>query len=260
MARTATPEDPSRPIDGRRSRRTIVVLALTTIFFAATTGFFAWRESVPQKIVRLIWPGYAPFFDPFDLTSALIDIYPTEHATIVMLGDSITSSVDWSELLGRSDVVNRGIPGDTTVGMLARIDSVIKLRPKYCFIMGGINDLGARREPQQIMADIARIVDRLKAANIVPVLQSTLYVRTTEDDIRFDLAPANRNNENVKELDRLIEAYAKKNELTYLDLNAELAPGGALAARMTYDGLHVTAAAYRIWGERVEAYLKSKGM
>jgi lysophospholipase L1-like esterase len=249
-----------RVTDDRRASRAILVLALSTILFAATTGFFAWRESIPQKIVRLIWPGYAPFNDPFDLASGLIDSYRTDRAEIVMLGDSLTSSVDWGELLGRSGIVNRGIPSDSTAGMLARIDSVIKLHPKICFVMGGINDLGGGREPQEILANLVEIVDRLKAANIVPVLQSVLFVRTTADDMRFDLAAGKRDNPHVAALDRLIEAYAREHGVAYLDLNAALAPGRALAAEFTYDGVHLKAPAYRLWGERVAAYLKSQGL
>ncbi|HUC61869.1 MAG TPA: GDSL-type esterase/lipase family protein [Alphaproteobacteria bacterium] len=242
------------------ARRAIVILASTTLFFAGTTGFFAWRESIPQKIVRLVWPGYAPFMDPFDLATGLIGIYRTDHATIVMLGDSITAGVDWNELLGRTDVVSRAIPGDTAAGMLARIDQVIRLHPRICLVMGGINDLGAGRAPQAIMDDLARIVDRLAAANIVPVLESVLKVRTAEDDFRFDRAPANRDNEHVAALDRLIVDYARRHGVAYLDLNAELAPGGVLAAQYTYDGVHLRAAAYRLWGARVEAYLGTRGL
>ena len=40
------------------------------------------------------------------------------QADIVMLGDSMTEFAEWNELLGRNDVVNRGIRGDITEGML----------------------------------------------------------------------------------------------------------------------------------------------
>ena len=39
----------------------------------------------------------------------------------VMRGDSITDHGEWNELLGREDVINRGIGGDTTYGVLKRI-------------------------------------------------------------------------------------------------------------------------------------------
>ncbi len=37
---------------------------------------------------------------------------------IAMLGDSITNGCAWNELLKRTDVINRGIGGDTTTGMV----------------------------------------------------------------------------------------------------------------------------------------------
>ena len=45
---------------------------------------------------------------------------------IVMLGDSITDEGQWDELLNNSKVQNRGISGDTTDGVLDRLDSINK--------------------------------------------------------------------------------------------------------------------------------------
>ena len=43
-------------------------------------------------------------------------------ADVVFLGNSITAGGNWSELLGRDRIVNRGIGGDNTVGMLQRLE------------------------------------------------------------------------------------------------------------------------------------------
>src|ERR1700719_953485 len=65
-------------------------------------------------------------------------------ATIVMLGDSITEAAPWDELTGCRSIVNRGIGGDTTGGVLARLGDVVKLRPRAVFLMIGVNDISLR--------------------------------------------------------------------------------------------------------------------
>ena len=44
---------------------------------------------------------------------------------------------------GDQDVATRGIPSDILEGFDARINTVIKLKPKIVFVMGGLNDIYA---------------------------------------------------------------------------------------------------------------------
>ena len=69
---------------------------------------------------------------------------------IVCLGDSLTygfgvsRSNSWTNIVNketRLEIVNKGINGDTTSGMLARFnEDVVKNSPDIVFIMGGTND------------------------------------------------------------------------------------------------------------------------
>jgi len=99
---------------------------LLFIFIVNTTScLFAQDESN-----YLNNPNYKKMMD-------LYNSYPTRQANIVMLGDSHTAGVNWGELLGRKDVVGRGIPSDVTKGLLARLSDVLKLKPKVVFILVG---------------------------------------------------------------------------------------------------------------------------
>lgn len=51
----------------------------------------------------------------------------------MMLGDSITDEGRWDELLNINTVQNRGISGDTTSGVLERLDSINYLRNLYMY-------------------------------------------------------------------------------------------------------------------------------
>jgi len=66
---------------------------------------------------------------------------------IVMLGDSLTEWGNWHELVPEHRVINRGIAGDTSSGVLDRLQEVIERRPKVVFVMIGTNDIGLQSAP-----------------------------------------------------------------------------------------------------------------
>ena len=58
------------------------------------------------------------------------------------MGNSITAGGgNWSLRLDYPNIKNRGIGGDTTDGVLARLDEVIYFQPEAVFLLIGINDL-----------------------------------------------------------------------------------------------------------------------
>ncbi len=176
------------------------------------------------------------------------NIYKTKHAKIVMLGNSITYGCNWSELLGRNDIVGRGITSDNIEGYLARINYVFKLKPKACFIMGGVNDIFAGFTVEQIFNNYKKLVDTLISREIKPVIQSTLFVN-----------PKWKNTEGknllITQLNDKLKNLAESKELVYIDLNSRLIDGKNLKDEFTTDGVHLTWKAYRIWGEELEKIL-----
>lgn len=58
-----------------------------------------------------------------------------------MLGDSITRGGKWTDLLNRSDIINRGIAGDTISCMSERTKYLHGKNAKIWFIQGGINEI-----------------------------------------------------------------------------------------------------------------------
>lgn len=111
----------------------------------------------------------------FELQSAMFDIYKTRQADVIMLGNSLTAGANWSELLGRSFVVGRGIPGDITAGYLARLNNIIQLKPKLVFILGGLNDIYGWIPVEEIFSNYVQLLNKLKENRITPVIQSTTY-------------------------------------------------------------------------------------
>lgn len=86
----------------------------------------------------------------------------------VFLGDSITQG--WGDQLGDSfpgmKVINRGISGDTTRGVLIRLkEDVLALHPSGVVLLIGTNDLEEQAEPETIAANLKLILAELKQHN-----------------------------------------------------------------------------------------------
>lgn len=157
--------------------------------------------------------------------------------TIVMIGDSITDRGLWCELTKRNDIINRGISGDTTSGVLNRLGS-LNSELKQAFIMIGINDLLKGESVEYIFENYKKIITSLRHKNITPIIQSILYVGENAPKIY---------NEKVKELNSLLQEYTAKKQIKYIDLNRELAPNGFLLQKYSLDGLHLNGQAYIKW-------------
>jgi lysophospholipase L1-like esterase len=188
----------------------------------------------------------------FKLNTDLYNIYKTESPNIVMLGNSITAGINWDEALGRQDIVNRGISGDITAGFYNRLDNIIGLKPKVCFIMGGVNDLYNDYSPEDVFQNYKKIVEKLQANNIQAVIQSTLNVSTWKR--------ADEKNPLIDELNALLIKYAAENNIIYVNLNDVLSKDGKLIEAYTYDGLHLNAEGYKQWIAVLEQELKKLGL
>src|SRR6202020_1961602 len=67
---------------------------------------------------------------------------PIVPGRIIFLGNSITEMGDWKKVLNDSTVLNRGIGGDITYGVLKRLKDITDRNPSKVFILLGINDIG----------------------------------------------------------------------------------------------------------------------
>jgi lysophospholipase L1-like esterase len=91
-----------------------------------------------------------------------------DQNSVVFLGDSITQG--WGDAMGGRfpgiRVANRGISGDTTRGVLIRLDQdVIALHPHGIVILIGTNDLEEGADPETIAANLKLILARLEQSD-----------------------------------------------------------------------------------------------
>lgn len=96
--------------------------------------------------------------------SGFADRSASEMNAVVFLGDSITQGWgdDFQGDFAELKVANRGISGDTTRGMLLRLDAdVLSLQPKAVVMLMGTNDLEEGADAATIVGNIGLIIERL---------------------------------------------------------------------------------------------------
>jgi lysophospholipase L1-like esterase len=162
----------------------------------------------------------------------------------MMLGDSITDEGQWDELLENNKVQNRGISGDTTSGVLERLDSVNK-SIKQVFIMIGVNDIMRGKEVDEIYNNYMKIIKTFKDKNIKVYIQSTLFIGEKRME-NF--------NPKIEELNKRLEKFANENQITFINLNPIFAPQKVLKKEFTSDDLHLNGNAYKLWANEIKKY------
>jgi len=179
---------------------------------------------------------------------------PVKNA-IVFLGNSITERGEWQEILSGSKypVVNRGIGGDNSFGILARIEEALKGKPKAVFLMDGINDQFRKLPHEVSIYNYLRIIRKIKALSPKTkiYLESALPINeamTTEPYTKG-------RNVLVPQLNARLKQLAKDEKITYIDICPLFQDeNGVLKPEYTLDGVHLKPAAYIDW----VAFLKRK--
>ena len=213
--------------------------ALLALLFACTLGS-AFAAGTAQR--SSYWRERTSLFRVFG-----------QKAEVVMIGDSLVDSAEWTEMFPGQDIVNRGIDGDTTHGVLARLDTILKLEPKRAFIMVGINDFADRhRSVAAVFARYRTIVARLGRAGAHVFVQSSLPCNEAKARVKSCASL----NANIKQLNTKLAALASENEdVTFIDLWPVMAGRGGLKREVSYDGIHLNGEGYRRWKEAIAPYM-----
>jgi lysophospholipase L1-like esterase len=166
---------------------------------------------------------------------------------IVMVGDSRIDEGEWEDLLGRTDIANRGISGDTTAGLLARFSETFTWEADVCVIQIGINDLMQGSAVERVERNFRRILQQLTESKRARRIVLTSVLLTGEKSREL--------NTRVQELNVRLKRLAEETGVTWLDVNQLLGPAGHLEAKYTNDGTHLTGEGYRIFASALKPFL-----
>ena len=171
----------------------------------------------------------------------------------VFVGDSITQDYNVYEFFKGKNVYNRGIGGDTSEGVLNRLDeSVFSLKPKAVFLLIGTNDLVSPQfSLEKTMSNIQAIIKNLQAfdSSLKIHLLSILPVNRTIDATTVGL----RNNSLI---DKLNQQLKDLKAVHFIDLYPSLLDANKnLSEKYTIEGLHLNAEGYRVITESLRKFV-----
>ncbi|MEM7013348.1 MAG: GDSL-type esterase/lipase family protein [Verrucomicrobiota bacterium] len=179
-----------------------------------------------------------------------------DQGALVFLGDSITQG--WGDNMGGAfegvKVANRGISGDTTRGMLVRLEEdVLALNPSGVVMLMGTNDLEEMAEPETIANNLKLIIAALKKHNAdMPIVLCQVFPSS---------ASKKRPADKIKAVNALYAAAVKGDpQVTVLDTWTLFANENGDAKKEEFpDVLHPNKLGYFKWAAALRPILATLG-
>jgi lysophospholipase L1-like esterase len=178
---------------------------------------------------------------------------PLEKNDIVFLGNSITAGGNnWSKRLDYPKIKNRGIGGDVTDGVFARLEEIIHYKVKAIFLLIGINDIWNNGSPdipspEYIGTNIIKITHYLKMRSP----KSRIYVQTVLPTEKEDLI------ESINTVNEIIKSSENK-DFKVIDLHSIFVyEDGLINKEYTTDGVHLNEKGYEKWAEFIKPIVHS---
>jgi lysophospholipase L1-like esterase len=216
----------------------IAIMAVGSVLMSASIPLLA-EQSSQARAVSIRKLSYK------DVRRGLFALSKIQAAAIVMLGDSLTEGGPWRELTGCPSIVNRGIGGDTTKGVLGRLDEVFNLQPRAVFVMIGVNDISLGIPKEATIQNFRAILDRLESNSVRAFVNYILPVAANYRKRRM--------NEEISALNVAIAGLvAGRSNATPIDLRPLVRdPNGHLGEEFSYDGLHLSPKGYEVWRDAI---------
>lgn len=167
--------------------------------------------------------------------------------SIVMLGNSLTEQGgNWASRLNTENVSNRGIAGDNTEGVLARLGEIKCAKPKAIFLMIGTNDLWTNLTEEEVVVNIEKIGNDL--ATSLP--ETSVFVQT--------IMPVEEGHNQTGRLLRINNLLRSVEDSGYVLIDTFEEMSGSdnyLPASYTTDGVHLNSMGYDKWASILQPYV-----
>jgi lysophospholipase L1-like esterase len=172
---------------------------------------------------------------------------PIKHGDIVFLGNSITEmGANWGARFNSSIIKNRGISGDVTEGVLARLGEIYYFKPTSVFILIGINDIFREKKIESTVAnivEITRVIHRYSP-------DTKIYVQTILPTSNPSIIAK------IKGINDILFSKQQSENYSIIDLHALFADENDIIKKeYTVDGVHLTEDGYRLWVNAVKKFI-----
>ncbi|MGJ5640537.1 GDSL-type esterase/lipase family protein [Formosa sp. S-31] len=168
---------------------------------------------------------------------------PLKPNEIVFLGNSLTQlGRNWSQKFQTTGIRNRGIAGDVTDGILARLNEINYFKPKAVFLLIGINDLFNLHKKEGIPSakyvgkNIVNIAEHIKKESPSTIIYVQTLLPTKHEFLK----------NYIVEVNAILQE--NKQHYTFIDLHSQFVNNtGFIKDELTNDGTHLTPEGYTRW-------------
>lgn len=221
-----------------------VLLVICLIFIVVNDRGFDRAQSVEKHEYDILRPTH------YEQRVNLFSQLPITNRDVVMLGDSMVLYNEWNEQFPNVSVVNRGIGGDTTSGLLRRLENVTIGKPKSIVLMIGTNDLTMGVTQNKIQENYRLLIDRIHQES-----PQTSIVMTSVLPVNKTIRKTKVKNEQIEQLNRNLTALAKSENIPMLQIYDKYLKEGQMNESFTSDGIHLNGKGYSIWAKALQPYL-----
>lgn len=182
---------------------------------------------------------------------------------IVFIGDSITDLCPLDDYYNDLPlaVYNRGIGGDTTAGLLKRLDvSVLQIKPSKVVLLIGANDINGGISEQEILKNQKKILEII-AENLPETQVYLISIIPQNHDIEtYSEINVDKTTTIIMNINEKLEEISKEyNNVTYIDLFSALEDKNHfLNKEYSNDGIHLNGNGFEVWKDILKPHLESK--
>jgi len=225
----------------------LILLVLVGFLVLKNDGKTETKKQPEKKpAVKTAANDFGPYYNQ---KKSLFEVLPNTPHEIIFLGNSITDYCEWAELFQNPAMKNRGIGGDVTRGVLARLKEVTESKPDKIFIMIGINDLCRGIPSDTVLLNYRKILDQIAADSP----DTRVFVESV-----LPMAPPHsiKENDTVVVFNEKLKKLTIEKSLPFINLHDRFTDSkGLLKQDFTIDGIHLTGKGYLQWKQMIEDYV-----
>lgn len=184
----------------------------------------------------------------YEQRNSLFESLTISQNDTVMLGDSMILYNEWQEFFD-VPIVNRGIGGDTTAGLLRRLHTITEGQPKRIVLMIGINDISRNVPRKTSLKNYEHLLSHIHHQSP----QTKIYMMSVLP-VNNDIYGSRVDNHNVVIFNKKIRRLSKKYTATFIDIYPQYEQRGQLKKSYTKDGLHLNGEGYAVWVHALKPY------